>query len=214
MTDDDVRRYFQRRWADHDRVAAVALLEVVDVALYRAGIDYVLYAGTLLGYLRYRRFLEWDDDIDLLTVGHYDRATVATALAGAPVAVVPHPYPGIHKVFFTASPRRTNRPWAYPFVDIAAGEAEREIFWHDSSWGGRDIFPLTAVLPTRRDRIEGVTVSVPNDPAGVCVAKYGQACLATALPPSWDHNTEQPTRFPAERVALDRIEACLGLTRP
>lgn len=214
MIDDEIRKYFRPRWSLDDRATATALLTVVDAALCRAGIDYFLYAGTLLGHLRYRRFLEWDDDIDLITVGRHDLAAVADALNGEYVTVVPHPRPGIHKVHFTASLHRTERPWAYPFVDVLPGVPDGEVFWHDSAWGGRDIFPLAAVLPTRRDQIEGVAVSIPNDPVAVCVAKYGRACLTTALPPSWDHGTEQPTGFPAERVPLDRIEACLGLTRP
>ncbi|HEY1187298.1 MAG TPA: hypothetical protein VGE74_06550 [Gemmata sp.] len=61
-------------------------------------------------------------------------------------------------------------------------------------------------MPTRRARLGGIEVSVPNDPAAVCRRKYGPDCLTTALPPSFDYRSERPTGHPPIRVPLARID--------
>lgn len=45
------------------------LIRHVDNILHKAHVDYVIYAGTLLGAWRHHGFIPWDNDVDILILG-------------------------------------------------------------------------------------------------------------------------------------------------
>lgn len=52
----------------------LGILEHVDAYCRRSGIRYYLWAGTLIGAVRHKGFIPWDDDIDLaMPRTHYER---------------------------------------------------------------------------------------------------------------------------------------------
>lgn len=68
----------------HQR-AMLRLLAEFDRVCHRLGIPYVLYSGTLLGAVRHRGFIPWDDDLDVMLL----RADYARFLAEAPALLDP-----------------------------------------------------------------------------------------------------------------------------
>ena len=60
---------------DEARQIELNILEYIDKTLKDKGISYWLDAGTLLGSVRHKGFIPWDDDIDLVILRQdYDRA--------------------------------------------------------------------------------------------------------------------------------------------
>lgn len=60
--------------ADEVRGILLDLLVVVDRFCRERGIEYYLYAGTLLGAVRHGGFIPWDDDVDIMmSRTHYER---------------------------------------------------------------------------------------------------------------------------------------------
>ena len=56
------------------QAACVVLLDELDRVCKALGIPYILFAGTLLGAVRHKGFIPWDDDLDVLMLRRdYDR---------------------------------------------------------------------------------------------------------------------------------------------
>ncbi len=60
--------------------SGLKLLQIVTEALDAYGVDYYLDYGTLLGAVREKGFIEWDDDIDIAILNHEDRGTLLKVL--------------------------------------------------------------------------------------------------------------------------------------
>ncbi|CAF0924240.1 unnamed protein product [Rotaria sordida] len=133
------------------------LLKRFDQLTKKYSLEYMMIDGTLLGSWRHHDLIPWDDDIDLLmSVQFKHRLNMAIKLESSSLS--PY-YIEFHhrwdspkefeyyKFYFSISPRFSQYPWHYPFVDLIFYHENQTHIWqenmqHISSISKQYIFPL------------------------------------------------------------------------
>ncbi|CAF3666911.1 unnamed protein product [Rotaria sp. Silwood1] len=132
------------------------LLKRFDQLTKKYSLEYMMIDGTLLGSWRHHDLIPWDDDIDLLmSVRLKHRLNMAIQLesSSSPYNIEFHrrwdspkefEY---YKFYFSTSPRYSQYPWRYPFVDLIFYHENKTHIWQEnmqyiSSISKQHIFPL------------------------------------------------------------------------
>ena len=109
------------------------MLKTLDAVFDRHGLRYSLYCGTLLGAIRHKGFIPWDDDVDLVMPLTDYRRFLRIAQKELPAGYV---------VLSPETSRRTNVPWIKVCLD-GTTMLRRSQAAYDTHWGlFIDIYPM------------------------------------------------------------------------
>ena len=168
------------------------LLQYADALLTEHGINYWISCGTLLGAMRHRGFIPWDDDIDV-QIEFSDRARLL-ALA-----------PRLQKDGFVLLEAaggfklaRTNL-CRFPYIDLVMVErvdgrfelcyplnADGQATFAKARQWPNECLPIDDVFPLARVPFESFSVLAPRRTMGAAQAMYGERSL---------HEVRHSTRF-------------------
>jgi glycosyltransferase involved in cell wall biosynthesis len=201
---DEVALSQQRRILQ--RIAAIAGKN--DIALY-------LYWGTLLGHIRERGILQWDDDVDLAMFEPDKAAALCDAfkIEGLETYELRSPTERWIKVYDPAYPVTPHHslPWTWPNVDI---------FLYDVDSG----FPAGSapaaqcscdvILPGRMTTFEGAQLWEPESPLAVLDLQYPEWRYSERSSP-YSHRQERVTAgWAARPIATDSHGQKVSQGRP
>ncbi len=206
-----------------------ALLRQVSNLFARLNIQYCLFMGTLLGFIRHQTLIPWDDDLDLLIpITHY-RYLRSPAFA----CILQECRPPLEILV----PRRDSKSPQFfkikfrgertPFIDLFfAKETSRGIIECSdvSQTSHRKLLPegitlqqssgswytTCSLYPVRTLQCDGFTLRVPNDPEAVLRQDYGVTALTVMIPPSLryvNHNIQSWTESILRKWRLNRCTA-------
>jgi len=111
------------------QLSCLEVLKNFDALCRERGLTYFLSGGTLLGAVRHRGFVPWDDDVDVMM----PRADYERLLALG--------HPGIYSV---ETRENYGRPWAR-MADESTRRSSEALFTADTSGTYIDIFPIDGV---------------------------------------------------------------------
>lgn len=198
--------YFAPAMTVKERSRLYDLIERVDKGL--EGIDHSLCWGGLLGYVRFKEHMLWDDDADFIAVDLPPIEELKRRMPG--LEVVKDTY---FKVFFPEDFKLPGNNFAFPFVEInPAKRVNGKIVAKTSFNLPDDEFPEELLFPSMKRKFGPIEVSLPADPKALAIHKYGKQSLTSAMPPFWSHRYDKRTDYggakkygDCPRVALNSI---------
>ncbi|MBN9121743.1 MAG: class I SAM-dependent methyltransferase, partial [Planctomycetes bacterium] len=176
----------------------------LDGALADLGARYVLFAGGLLGLVRFGDLMPWDDDIDFLAID--PPADLVDRLRAALPDLRFDSDGAVCRVCDPSDPIPTGSVAPLPFpavdIDLRGRAAAGRLLAPDPTFSPSRSFAAADVLPLRRVRLGPIELSGPADPRAVVLANYGPECLTSAVAPGWSHKLHRATGAPRDRVPL------------
>lgn len=190
-----------------------AQLQTVDRVMRRMKIRYWLTGGSLLGAVRHRAQIPWDDDVDICVPIEHRPAMLSKEFADA-LAEAGLMYdgdmkisrrPGVPRVDGTMPVHAKNRSdpsktveshYTYPWVDVfyveqdAQGRWSFVKEWHREKWPNETHqVPNDAIFPTKPCQLGPVIAQCPSDSHRELVAAYGKDYMTEIK--KWNHTIER-----------------------
>ncbi|BFZ15320.1 hypothetical protein BsWGS_18359 [Bradybaena similaris] len=167
---------------DDEKMRLLHAYLVVDSRLQKAGVEFFLVEGSLLGVHRHHGMVPWDDDIDIaISVVH--RGTVSKLLGCIQGFRLVVSHVGHWKFFSNSSQHH------YPFVDIFFYDENENYVWAVTDYLRQTvIFPKKHTFPLTTATWEGLVVPVPKDINYILRSVFDfEMCQS----PSYNHKTSQ-----------------------
>lgn len=187
------------------------LMHNVDRILSHVGVEYWIIGGTLLGAVRNKGIIPWDDDLDIgimdADVGKFLR--IPFSKFGYSTVETDFGY----KIFYSDRPLIEGVEWSFPFLDVfvykkmqgryklAYPYARKE--WPKDTWLPEELYPL------RRYKFGATSVWGPATNVGYFEKLYGKDWNEVAYR-IWEHQEERP----ASKVKVQLTKSMRRPARP
>lgn len=170
------------------------LLATVDACFDHNKLPYITIGGTLLGQVRHGGLIPWDDDADIAV---FDEAALFSARVRLDLAargVILKKTETCPKLFFANSPRHTDYPWNFPFVDVFVLQKTAPGKWEYADADQRDQWPDVyldhELFPITRRPFGPLRLPCPARPIPLLKRSYGDDCL-TMFYEQYNHKLEE-----------------------
>ena len=178
-------------------IAALLLRQTIQM-LDEFKIPYFLIAGTLLGYVRHKDFIPWDDDIDLIVdtsiltalpaICEKYKTTLTFLKRGDYLiktcmknAVTPYKSTLLDPYLIDKKDK-----YSWPFVDLFVyTEKETTLSFFEKQW------PKASFFPAQKVPFLSFTVSIPSDPTYFIAKNYTPDYMTVYESSKWNHKEEK-----------------------
>ena len=128
----------------HDKDSLINILKIFDIVMNNLNIKYFLYYGTLLGAIRHKCIIPWDDDLDIVVSKYvFDNYSYLENELNKYNLKIIKQNDRIIKIFFEDGHKINNYKWRWPFIDLLKYEIINDkVFISKEYYDYNDIFPL------------------------------------------------------------------------
>lgn len=192
-------------WSPEDRASIRTLLADLCELLYQKGITFFISEGTLLGYIRHKEIMPWDDDLDI-SISSLDIEKLVEVINNSEKYRITKWFWGrkktvYYKISHCDSIHVRNLPYGFPFIDIWLYETTYEHIVYNHGFK----VPADFIFPVKRATFEQTNVCIPNKPIEYLDLKY-QDWKEKITVYRWCHKDESPNLFPlSAKISVDEI---------
>ena len=169
-----------------EKMRQLHILDVLVDLLDQMEIDYFLINGALLGVVRHRGIIPWDDDLDLaISIKHWSKVKeTLCCLQGYSVALNDNMH---WKFFQDSSPAIRTAPGVkFPFVDVFFYDSDSDYVWAVNDYTRPALlYPASHVFPLDHAPLDGRMYSVPRHAEKLVREEFHD--LTTCVSPSNIH---------------------------
>jgi len=179
----------------YGKIAKNLLKKLIKI-LGEKNIDVVSVYGTLLGVIRHKGFIPWDDDIDVAINKIYFPVLLGLKdeLKEQNIGIVKYKMRGVSmiKIFSLTEPLIEGHEWSWPFIDVFGYyKLDNMVCIDDMGKEGFYKFPENYMYPLVSSTIEGIPISIPNNYKGILDTMYGKDWNDICISGDWDHRQEK-----------------------
>jgi phosphorylcholine metabolism protein LicD len=176
------------------KYVALDLLKKTIHLLNENNIDYYLISGTLLGYVRHKDFIPWDDDMDIIVspdiLDKLPNLLLNTNLTFLKI----NNYilkiclkNGINQITHLHNDKIISKDgnYSWPFIDLFIyNKCDKYIYFFEKKWNITEFEPYNSV------NFLNVSVKIPKNPDYFLKINYGPNYMTTFIEYSWNHRNE------------------------
>jgi hypothetical protein len=214
---------FEDAWGS-EYIEGIALLSAFHSICTSLEEEYILAYGTLLGSLRHKDLIPWDDDLDVIHLGKVDWTEHKELFEQYGMGVVKNR--GYYKVFLKHKKNIGKYKYSWPFLDVfPCAASSDDIQTYKTSSEGGDVLhnvpglranfrvKLKEIYPLQETTIGPLILTGPGDAESMLQRIYGNTCLEEAISRNYNHKLERSEKVKQNVPMKDLPSAMVNPSR-
>jgi lipopolysaccharide cholinephosphotransferase len=187
---------FNSVWIKENYDKVKNLLINTQICFEKLNIQFLPMYGTLLGLVRHKGLIPWDDDMDIsIDKKYFDVIMKNKNLFGEyGLDVYLWKYNNrmsFIKIFYKNEKKIRTHPWSWPFIDVFGYYEKDNKFYVENNEGNDYKLNKEDVFPFKTNLFENIPMNMPNNVDNVLNTLYGNDWENVCYSSSFDHKNQR-----------------------